>query len=183
MNGSFGDPTIFLVRTLFQLVIFVVITRYFLQAFRASFFNPITQAIVKITDPVLRPLRHILPKTGRHDLASVLVAVLLIVLMVWVMGQMQGVALGVGALALTTLYLGFITVTNLFFWTVLLRALASWLGPSRSPGVAFLEDLTDPVLQPVQRILPPLGGIDLSPLAVLLGIQVLQMVVGNLLLG
>ncbi len=183
MNGSFGDPALFLVRTLFELVIFVLITRYFLQLFRANFFNPVTQAIVRITDPVLRPLRKILPRTGRHDLASLIVATIFLVLMVIVLGQMQGVSFGVGAVLISVVYLGFITVTNLFFWTILLRAVASWLGPNRSPGVAFLEDLTDPILQPVQRILPPLGGIDLSPLAVLLAIQVVQMLVGNWLMG
>lgn len=183
MNGSFGDPALFLVRTLFELVIFVLITRYFLQLFRASFFNPVTQAIVRITDPVLRPLRKILPRTGRHDLASLIVAAIFLVLMVIVLGQMQGVSFGVTAVLISVIYLGFITVTNLFFWTILLRAVASWLGPNRSPGVAFLEDLTDPILRPVQRILPPLGGIDLSPLAVLLAIQVVQMLVGNWLMG
>jgi YggT family protein len=64
-----------------------------------------------------------------------------------------------------------------------MRAIASWIGNGRSPGVALLEDLTDPILRPVQKILPPLGGIDLSPLAVLIAIQVLQIFVGNLLMG
>ena len=65
----------------------------------------------------------------------------------------------------------------------MLRAVASWIGIDRSPGVAFLGDLTDPVVAPVRRVLPPIGGIDLSPLAVLLIIQVAQMVIGNLLMG
>jgi len=183
MNGSFGDPGLFLVRTLFELVIFLLVTRYFLQVFRANFFNPVTQAIVRISDPVLGPLRRILPRAGRHDIASLVAAFVFLVLMVLALGYMRGVSFSATTLVLSVLYLGFVTVTNLFFWTILLRALASWLGPNRSPGVAFLEDLTDPILRPVQQMLPPLGGIDLSPLAVLLAIQVLQMFVGNLLMG
>ncbi|OYY54029.1 MAG: hypothetical protein B7Y53_06915 [Halothiobacillus sp. 28-55-5] len=82
-----------------------------------------------------------------------------------------------------SIYFAFLLVTDLFFWTILMRAVASWVGNNRSPGVALLEDLTDPILQPVQRFLPPLGGFDLSPLAVLIAIQVLQMAVGNVLFG
>ncbi|MGM0516725.1 MAG: YggT family protein [Pseudomonadota bacterium] len=183
MSGSYGDPAVFLVRILFELVAFVAFARYFLQLFRANFFNPVTQAIVKITDPVLGPLRSVIRPVGRHDLASLLFAVLMVFLMVWAITAMRGVGLSGAGLFLGTIYFAFLTVTNLFFWTILLRAVASWLGNDRSPGVAFLSDLTDPVVDPVRRVIPPLGGIDLSPLAVLLIIQVLQMVVGNLLMG
>lgn len=183
MSGSFGDPMMFLVRTLFELVIFVVMVRYFLQLFHANFFNPITQSLVKLTNPVLNPLRRFLPKSRRHDFASLLVTLVLIVLMVWVLGMMSVGSVSAVALIFNSLYFAFLLVTDLFFWTILMRAIASWIGNGRSPGVALLEDLTDPILQPVQKILPPLGGIDLSPLAVLIAIQVLQIFVGNLLMG
>lgn len=183
MSGSFGDPMMFLVRTLFELVIFVVMVRYFLQLFHANFFNPITQSLVKLTNPVLNPLRNVLPKSRRHDFASLLVTLVLIVLMVWVLGLMSVGHVSVAALLFNSLYFIFLLVTDLFFWTILMRAIASWIGNGRSPGVALLEDLTDPILRPVQKILPPLGGIDLSPLAVLIAIQVLQIFVGNLLMG
>jgi YggT family protein len=183
MSGSFGDPMMFLVRTLFELVIFVVMVRYFLQLFHANFFNPITQSLVKLTNPVLNPLRNVLPKSRRHDFASLLVTLVLIVLMVWVLGLMSVGHVSVAALLFNSLYFIFLLVTDLFFWTILMRAIASWIGSGRSPGVALLEDLTDPILRPVQKILPPLGGIDLSPLAVLIAIQVVQIFVGNLLMG
>jgi YggT family protein len=182
MSGSFGDPLAFIVRTLFELLIFILLVRYFLQAFRANFFNPIAQTLVKITDPVLNPLRQYVPRVGRHDLASLLVALVLIVLMVWVLGLMRG-GQSLLTLVLMALYFAFLLVTDLFFWTILMRAVASWVGNNRSPGVALLEDLTDPLVRPVQKFLPPLGGFDLSPLAVLIVIQVLQMAVGNLLFG
>lgn len=183
MSGSFGDPSVFLVRMLFELVIFIAFARYFLQLFRANFYNPVTQAVVKITDPVLNPIRAVLKPVGRHDLAALVFALVMVALMVWAITAMQGVGMTVAGLLIGTLYFAFLTVTNLFFWTVLLRAVASWLGNERSPGVAFLGDLTDPVVAPVRRVLPPVGGIDLSPLAVLLIIQVAQMIVGNMLMG
>jgi len=183
MSGSFGDPSVFLVRVLFELVIFVAFARYFLQLFRANFFNPVTQAVVKITDPVLNPIRAVIRPVGRHDLAALVFALVMVALMVWALTAMRGIGLSGSGLLFGTLYFAFLTVTNLFFWTVLLRAVASWVGNERSPGVAFLDDLTEPVVAPVRRVLPPLGGLDLSPLAVLLIIQVAQMLVGNLLLG
>ena len=183
MSGSFGDPSVFLVRVLFELVAFVAFARYFLQLFEANFYNPVTQAVVKITDPVLNPIRAVIRPVGRHDLAALVFALVTVALMVWAITAMRGVGMSGTGLFLGTLYFAFLTVTNLFFWTVLLRAVASWLGNERSPGVAFLDDLTDPVVAPVRRVLPPIGGIDLSPLAVLLIIQVAQMVVGNLLMG
>ncbi|HSH83931.1 MAG TPA: YggT family protein [Guyparkeria sp.] len=183
MSGSFGDPSIFLVRMLFELVAFVAFARYFLQLFGANFYNPVTQAVVKITDPVLDPIRTVIKPAGRHDLAALVFALVMVGVMVWAITALQGVGLSATGLFLGTLYFAFLTVTNLFFWTVLLRAVASWVGNDRSPGVAFLDDLTEPVVAPVRRVLPPIGGIDLSPLAVLLIIQVVQMVVGNLLMG
>jgi len=183
MTGSFGDPSLFLVRTLFELVIFVLFARYFLQLFRASFYNPVTQAIVRITDPLLNPLRMFIPAAGRHDLASLVLIVILLFAMVATLSYLQGAVLNATGLTLSALYFGFLTATNLFFWTVLFRAIASWIGNSRSPAVSFLEDLTEPVVAPVRRFMPQLGGIDLSPLVVLLGISLLQMIVGNLLLG
>ncbi len=184
MSGQFGDPLLFLVRTLFELVIFVILLRYFLQLFRGNFFNPLTQSIVKITNPLLQPLRRVLPQNRRHDFAALLVAAVLTVLMVVTLGALSpGGVPGGAAIGMMSLYFAFLMVTNLFFWIVLLRALSSWLGNSGSPAVALLADLTDPLLAPVQKILPPLGGLDLSPLVLLLGIQVVQMVIGNVLFG
>lgn len=185
MSGQFGDPLVLLVRTLFELPIFILLIRYFLQLFRGNFFNPLTQSIVKMTNPVLQPLRRLLPSSRRHDFAALIVVALLTVLMVVALAAVSGAGglpspLTVG---INALYFAFLLVTNLFFWTVLLRALSSWLGNTQSPAVSLLADLTDPVLRPVQKVLPPLGGLDLSPLVLLLGIQVLQMMVGNLLFG
>lgn len=185
MTGQFGDPLLFLVRTLFELLIFVILLRYFLQLFRGNFFNPLTQSIVKITNPILQPLRQLLPKNRRHDFAALLVATILTVIMVVVLLTMAsgGAVPSAGVVLFNALYSAFLMVSNLFFWMILLRALSSWLGNSGSPAVSLLADLTDPLLRPVQKILPPLGGLDLSPLVLLLGIQVVQMVVGNVLFG
>jgi len=177
MNDYLANPLILIVQTLFQLYIWVVLIRYFLQLFRGDFYNPITQAVVKATNPLLIPLRRIVPSIGRHDIASLVLALVLTALMIVVIAAINGRPMTGQALFGATLYFGFKMLIDLFFWTVLIRALLSWFAQGRTAASSFLEDLTDPVLKPVQRILPPLGGIDLSPLAVLLGLQVIQMLV------
>ncbi|MFP4154643.1 MAG: YggT family protein [Halothiobacillaceae bacterium] len=177
MDGYFANPLILVIQTLFQLYIWVVLLRYFLQLFRADFYNPLTQLVVKATNPLLIPLRGVVPPVGRHDLASIVLALLLIAVMVVAVSAVGNMPITGSSVFGATLYFAFKIVTDLFFWTVLIRALLSWFGQQRTPVSGLLEDLTDPILRPVQNILPPLGGIDLSPLAVLLGIQVIQMLV------
>ncbi|HER34542.1 MAG TPA: YggT family protein, partial [Halothiobacillaceae bacterium] len=110
MSGSFGDPSVFLVRVLFELVIFVALARYFLQLFRADFYNPVTQAVVKITDPVLNPLRSVIKPVGRHDLAALVFALVMVALMVFAMTAIQGVGISGAGLILATLYFAFLSV-------------------------------------------------------------------------
>lgn len=177
MDGYLANPLILVIQTLFQLYIWVVLLRYFLQLFRADFYNPLTQLVVRATNPLLVPLRRIVPPVGRHDLASIVLALLLIAAMVFAVSAVGGMVMTAQSILGATVYFAFKIVTDLFFWTVLVRALLSWFGQQRTPVSGLLEDLTDPILRPVQNMLPPLGGIDLSPLAVLLGIQVIQMLV------
>jgi len=177
MDGYFANPLIFVIQTLFQFYIWVVLLRYFLQLFRGDFYNPITQMVVKATNPLLLPLRKVIPSVGRHDLASLVLAFALVALMIVVISSIGAMPMTGQALFGATLYFGFKIVTDLFFWTVLIAALLSWFGRERTPISAMLDELTRPLLRPVRKVLPPLGGIDLSPLAVLLGLQVLQMLV------
>ncbi|MDD3609491.1 MAG: YggT family protein [Halothiobacillaceae bacterium] len=170
MNAT--DPFVFLVYALFQLYLFIVLLRYVLQLFRASFFNPVSQLVVRATDPLLRPLRRLLPAMGRHDIAALVLAFVLNLLMWLIIAAIQGVSPSVGALLVKSVASLLTQAIDLFFWAVLIRAILSWVASgNRNPAVALIEEITDPLLAPVQKILPPLGGIDLSPLAVLLALQ------------
>ena len=177
MSGSYlADPLVFLIRTLFGLYIAVVLIRFVLQWARADFYNPISQFVVRVTAPVLRPLRQIIPGYGGMDLASLVLAWALkaveLALIAGLLGH-GGPLLGALAWAVPALLE---LVIDLFLFAILIRVVLSWVNPDPyNPAVALLDRLTDPVLSPAQRLLPPIGGIDLSPMLVMVGLVLLQM--------
>ena len=177
MSGSYlADPLVFLIRTLFGLYIAVVLIRFMLQWARADFYNPISQFVVRVTAPVLRPLRQIIPGYGGMDLASLVLAWALkaveLALIAGLLGH-GGPLLGALAWAVPALLE---LVIDLFLFAILIRVVLSWVNPDPyNPAVALLDRLTDPILRPAQRLLPPIGGIDLSPMLVMVGLVLLQM--------
>ena len=177
MSGSYlADPLVFLIRTLFGLYIAVVLIRFLLQWARADFYNPISQFVVRVTAPVLRPLRQIIPGYGGMDLASLVLAWALKAVELAVIAGLLGHGgplLGALAWAVPALLE---LVIDLFLFAILIRVILSWVNPDPyNPAVALLDRLTDPVLSPAQRLLPPIGGIDLSPMLVMVGLVLLQM--------
>lgn len=171
----FANAGLMLVDTLFALVLFVVVLRVLLQFIRANFYNPICQAVFKITNPLLMPWQRVLPVWRGLNLAGVLLAVLIATLwavaMVWVLGRNVGPA-GIALLGIARL-LGF--VLSMLFWIALARVLLSWFSPDmRNPAVPLLYAIADLVLRPFARVIPPIGGIDLSPVFALLALRIAQ---------
>lgn len=177
MSGSYlTDPLVFLIRTLFGLYIAVVVVRFLLQWIRADFYNPVSQFIVRVTSPVLRPLRQLIPGYRGLDVASLVLAWGLMAVQLGLIAGLSGFGgslLGALVWAIPALLE---LVIDIFLFAVLIRVILSWLNPDPyNPVVSLLERLTDPLLRPVQRLIPPLGGIDLSPMAVMIGLVLLQM--------
>lgn len=175
-EAYFTNPLIFLVKTLFGLYTTIVIIRFLLQWAGADFYNPLSQFVVRVTSPVLRPLRRMLPSHGALDYASLFLAWLLKVVELMLLGLLLGLGLnpiGPFAWAIPALVALFISI---FLFAILIRVILSWLNPDPyNPAVSILTRLTDPLLLPAQRLLPPIGGIDLSPMLVMLGLILLQM--------
>lgn len=177
MTGSYlADPLVFLIRTLFGLYIAVVLIRFLLQWARADFYNPISQFVVRVTAPVLRPLRQVIPGYGGLDLASLVLAWALKAVELALIAGLVGYGGSLlGALAWAVPALIELAI-DLFLFAVLVRVVLSWVNPDPyNPAVALLDRLTDPILRPAQRLLPPIGGIDLSPMLVMVGLVLLQM--------
>ena len=192
--GALSTALDFLLTTLFQLYIAVVLLRFFLQWARADFYNPLSQFVVRITTPLVRPLRRVIPGLGGWDLATLLVAYLLTVLQVFLVGthisqyqfpgMLDGQVLQPLAIVLVSLLDVFALSVSLFLIAIIIQAISSWINPGHyNPVTAVLYSLTEPLLRPARRMLPPISGIDLSPLLVLLGLQVLKMLVVGLVLG
>lgn len=177
--GSATQAFSFLVETLFHLYLVALMLRLLLEAVRADFYNPVCQALVLISDPIIKPLSRILPRVGRVNLAGLLVLYLLqitaLVLLALIVGaRIDPLVLGLMAVLrlvrmLLVLYLVLIIVT----------VILSWVGQNfRHPIVPLIFQLTDPVLAPIRRVLPALGGFDLSPLIAIIGIQFLIILLG-----
>ncbi|WP_275097398.1 YggT family protein [Sedimenticola hydrogenitrophicus] len=170
------EPLAFLIQVVFDLLILVVMLRFILQLVRANFYNPISQFTVKVTTPLLRPLRRVIPGVGGIDIASIVLMFLLktleLVLIMLVSAQAPQL-LAAMAIAIPEL-IGL--AINFFLFAILIQVILSWVNPdSYSPLTDLLHSVTAPLLRPAQRLIPPIGGLDLSPMAVLVGLQLLKM--------
>jgi YggT family protein len=167
------NALIFLVDTLLTLALFVVLARLLLQWVRADFRNPIAQAIVRLTNPLILPLRRVLPPVGKVDSASVVAVVLVAILKVGIIFALTvygspSLELWVRSVAVELVQ----AVLKIYFYAILLYALLSMIAPGGySPLQSVLASLCEPVLRPFRRLIPPIAGIDLSPLWAVIAIQ------------
>ncbi|MFC3031989.1 YggT family protein [Pseudoalteromonas fenneropenaei] len=171
----------FLIGIVFDLFLMVVLLRFWLQTARADFYNPLSQFVVKATSFAVNPLRRIIPGVGGFDLASLTLAILVgiakmstLMLVFYGMWNAQEAIIG-----------GLLTVVkeafSLVFWILIIRAILSWVAQGYNPIAAVFEQLTEPMLRPIRRVIPPLGGLDLSILVLLIGMQFLQLLVMDIL--
>ncbi len=159
MNQAISGAGLFLVQAIVTLGTFAFLLRFVLQAVRADFYNPITQAIVRLTDPLLKPARKIVPPIGGLDVASLLIAVLFQFALIFLLfsGIQPATAFVLATFRLLML------VLDLFFWAMVIIVIISWVAPgSRHPGSDLLYQITEPLLGPLRRIIPPMGGLDFS---------------------
>lgn len=178
-----NNALFFLVDTLLNLYLMVVMLRFWLQAARADFYNPLSQFIVKATNPLLIPLRRIIPSLGKLDTASIVLIFLVGLAKITVLFMFSGQ----GFMPLTLLNGALLVVLkeamSLLFWVLIIRAILSWFSQGRNPMEYVLHQLTEPLLAPVRKVIPPIGGLDLSVLIVLIGLQFLQILLQSLTLS
>ena len=171
------DPIIFLIDTLFSLYILAVLLRFLLQWCGADFYNPISQFLVKVTHPPLRILRRFVPSIGRIDTSSLVLMLGLQMLSDFSILLLKGVTINIGALAILSLTQLISLLLNVLVFSVFARAMLSWMNPGAfSAASSILATLTEPLLDICRKVIPNLGGIDLSPLAALMLLQLAKMV-------
>lgn len=170
------NPVIFLIDTLFSLYILAVVLRFLLQWTGAEYQNPISQFLVKITHPPLKFLRRYIPSIGKIDTSSVVFALLLQMAADYGILMLKGVSVSIGALAILSFTQLISLLINIFIFAVIARAILSWVSPGAyNPATSILYSLTEPLLNTCRRIIPDLGGLDLSPLIALLALQLTKM--------
>lgn len=168
----------FLVQLATTLYITIVMVRFLLQLVKADFYNPVSQFVVKATTPLLKPLRRVIPGFAGIDFASVVLMLLLQFAALWAITAMLGVPAGIANLLMLSVAELIDLALNILLFSIIVQVIASWIAPGGyNPLLRLLYQLNDPLLRPARRLLPDLGGLDLSPILVLVGLQLVRMLV------
>ena len=178
MNGV-NMAAVYVVQTLGSLYLLIVLLRFILQLVRADFYNPLSQFIVRATSPLLMPLRRVIPGFGGIDLASLVLAVLVqLALMLIVLALDGRIQWSLPELLIWSL----IGVTSLFlkifFFALIISVILSWVAPgTHNPAALLVQQICEPLLAPIRRFLPSLGGLDISPIFAFIALNLLDMLV------
>lgn len=184
MPSNFANSSVFLIGAIMNAYVMIVLLRLILPFVQANFYNPLSQLVIKYTNPFVKPLRKITPVVRKIDSAVLflllIVQTLKILLFISInhsgFGSVIGVAIWVIGDTLDQ-------VINLYFYAIILRVVMSWVAMGGYIGVSPLQEilflLTEPLLAPIRRLLPSIQGIDLTPLLVLFGLKALEMLVVN----
>jgi len=180
-----NDALFYAITFIFNILSFLFVARFLLQACRVDFYNPISQSFIRVTDPLLKPLRAIIPGFRNLDIAAFLAAVLMNVLLIVILSGIAGQYAGNPLQLLAT---GVIQVTlliiRIFWWSILIVIVASFIAPgSAHPALGMLQQITELLLAPARRLLPPMGGLDFSPILVFLLLGVIERILPQLLVS
>lgn len=171
----------FLVETLFTLFLFILMMRVLLPAVNADYYNPFTQFILKITNPLIAPLHRILPRKNRLDIAAIILLILFAYLKNWlILAIMAHTSVNAVGLLLLSIAQILELILQFYFFSIIIQTIISWIQPNQlNPFIVILYQLNAPLLRVAHKMIPPLGGIDFSPLLVILGIQLINIVILN----
>jgi YggT family protein len=187
-SSYFTSPLTLIITTLFDLYVLLVLLRFMLQIFRADFYNPVSQFIVKVTSLPLKYLRRGVPSIAGQDTSAIALCLLLTFIKFVLLrlldievvhinntaayiGGVSYLGLLIYSLAdLISLFLG------VFLIAILIQVVLSWINPgTHNPVIGLVNTLAAPALRPIQKLIPPIGGLDISPLFAMLAIVVMKM--------
>jgi len=165
------NPFVFLIDILFQLYATALLIRVILQWVRADFYNPVSQFIVKITNPPVIPLRKIIPGFAGIDMATLLLAFLVLAIKAMIVFQtIEPLVIGIIALGETL-----VLIISIFLYSIIIQAILSWVNPDPyNPAVSLLNSLTHPVLKHFRKLIPPMSGIDISSFFAIIALLFIQ---------
>ena len=179
MSNSGVNAFTYLIGTLIDLYVAAVLLRLLLQWVRADFYNPLSQLLVKLTNPVLVPLRRLIPSIGRLDTACVVLMLGLEIIGIWLVGKIGSGNLAWQHIIVFSAIKLLMTLLMTYFFLIIVAVILSWLGQGlRHPFIPLVYQLTEPVLRPIRKVIPPIAGIDLSPLFALIAIRFLILLLG-----
>lgn len=174
--STMAEIGIYIIRTLGSLYLMLVLLRFLFQLVRADYYNPISQFIAKATNPLLMPLRRVIPGFFGVDFAALVLALIL----QWLLIQLVLVLAGYGMLyplrAIAWAAIGLLSmVLSIYFWALIISIVSSWVAPfSNNPALMLVRQLVEPVMTPFRKLIPPLGGIDITPIFAFMVLHVLN---------
>lgn len=181
MHSSATTATVFIISSLAQLYILVLLLRLLMPWLRIPFNNPLSQGILRLTSPLIVPVRRLIPPVGKLDTATLVVAYAIQYLTILVIVLILGLPPAILPIALTALLDLVILTVRLFVFAIIVRIILSWLstGGAYNPAVSVIDALTEPVLRPFRRFIPPVGGLDISPVFAIILLMAITILVSG----
>ena len=189
-SGYLTSPLVLIINTIFDLYILLVLLRFLFQLLRADFYNPVSQFIVKLTSYPLIALRRVIPSVGGQDIAAIVLCLILIYgkfLLLRLLAipaiQIGGVVAPITGVSYAGLLVFCIAdlialILTIFLVAIIIQVILSWINPGQyNPVIGLVHKLSDPILKPIRKLVPSLGGIDLSPLFATLILLVAKMLI------
>lgn len=179
MDGSspLGQGGLFLLQFLIGLVIFALMLRFLLRATHADWRHPIVTFIAKVTNPLCAPINTVIPAKGRWDVSALITAVVIQAIFVTAIGWLTDRSFGVAFISLAATTEVANQLMDMMFWLIIIQVILSWVSPGYNPNTAIFDQITRPILEPFRRMIPPIGGMDLSPIFAILAIKLFQIVI------
>ncbi len=176
--GYLSNPVVFLIEMFFKLYINAVLLRFLFQLCRADFYNPFSQFLVKITQLPLKILRSFIPSIGRIDTASIVLMLILEVMLILLSSNFDLQSLNIVVVLMFSVIELVKELFDILEYAVIGRVLLSWINPNTFNAFSsLLWSITEPLFRICRQFIPNLGMIDLSPMIILLGIQLVKMIV------
>ncbi|WOJ92384.1 YggT family protein [Congregibacter variabilis] len=183
--NTINEILVYLIQTVLGIYLLIMLMRFILQLSLADFYNPICQFLVRATNPIVVPMRRLIPARGRLDFASLLLAVVIQLLGIAAMLLLNGAGLPPVSLLLAWSVIGVIgLLVKIYFFALLGMIILSWIAPGTSNPAAYLMfQITEPVMAPFRKMLPSMGGMDFSPILVFIIINIVQIALRNFAAG
>lgn len=182
-SSYFTNPLEFIINTLFGFYVLAIMLRTLLALVRADFYNPVSQFLVRITNPLLLPLRRLLPSVGRVDTSAIVLMLAVQMLAILLILLLRGAGVPLGVLLFVSIAELVGLLFNIYIFSIIILAVLSWVNPGTyNPVTGLLYSLTEPVMRPFRQLLPPVSGLDLSPMVALLALYLAKMLVMPILL-
>lgn len=176
------DGVLFLIKTFFDLYLFILVIRVLLAFAGASYFDPITQFVVKCSDFLVKPVRRVIPNISGIEVSTVVIIFALefvkFALIAALTDSLYSIA-GIAVIALADTIGKFLLAQ---FYAIIMQVILSWVQPG-SPMNSILYRINAPIMRPIQRLVPTIGGIDISPIPAMILLQLLIILIVNPLMG